>query len=153
MNQITRHADWSHDLFTQMRREMDQAFQQWFGRAPALAGRPSTPELFAPCDVQETDQEYLARFDVPGMTAADIKVSFQGDALTVSGERKNEKTEGKGSTRFTERSYGSFARTITLPAPIKAEEIRARYKDGVMEVHLPKAQKTSTREIKVEAGT
>jgi HSP20 family protein len=107
---------------------------------------------FTPYELQETESEYVVKLDVPGMTEKDIKVSYQGDTLTVQGERKEEKTETKGATRYTECSYGSFLRTIAMPAPVKSDEIRARQKNGVMEIHLPKAQKSATRDIKIESG-
>jgi HSP20 family protein len=153
MADLTRYTQRPLDLFAQMRREMDEVFGHWLGRASApslLANWPSTSQLFTPCELQETDNEYVARFDLPGLTDKDIKVSFQGDVLTITGERKDHKTEGKGQTRYTERSYGAFTRTIAIPSPVKSEEIRARYANGVMEVQLPKAQKTTTREIKIE---
>ncbi len=156
MSEIIRQTDRPVDLFAQLRTEMDNMFRNWWGR-PALptafANWPALSQPFTACELQETDGEYVVKFDVPGMSEKDIKVNMHGDQLTVHGERKEQKTEGKGATRYTERSYGAFTRTVTMPTEIKADEIRARYKDGVMEVHLPKAQKTATREIKVEAGT
>lgn len=136
------------DVFAQMRREMDTLLHNWFGRVPW----PSNEGLFTPCELQESDDGYTVRFDVPGMSEKDIKVSFQGDSLTIQGERREQKSEGHGTTRYTERSYGNFVRTVALPAPIKADQIRARYKDGVMEVSLPKAHRTSERQIKVETA-
>jgi HSP20 family protein len=139
-----------------MRREMDDLFGHWFGRQSALAplaNWPSAQQLHAPLDFQETDVEYVVRMDVPGVSDKDIKVTCHGDTLTIRGERKEQKTEGKSDVRYTERAYGFFTRTMAMPAPIKAEEVRARYKDGVLEVHVPKAQKTAAREIKIDQSS
>ena len=143
------------DLFTHMRKEMDDMFGDWYARGSspsALATRSSPERLMTPLDVHENDAEFVVRMDVPGVPEKDIKVSFQGDLLTIRGERRAEKVEGKGDVRYTERTYGGFTRSLTMPSLIKSEEIRARYKDGVIEIHLPKAQKSATREIKVEGS-
>ncbi len=145
------------DLFTQMRREMDDLFNNWFGpnylAVPSRATRfPTTDQLFTPMEVSESDSEYVLKMDVPGMTDKDIKVNWQGDVLTISGERKEEKTEEKGQRRYSERSYGMFTRSMNLPAQVKHDQIRARCKDGVLEVRLPKQEKTPVRDVKVEVG-
>lgn len=154
MANITRFEDRTADLFTQMRKELDTLFGAWFGRMPALhlPTWPAAQSVFTPCELQETEGEFVVKMEVPGVTEKDIKVTFQGESLTIQGERKEEKVEGKGNTRYTERTYGSFMRVVPMPAAVKTEEIRARCKDGVIEVHLPKAQKTAAREVKVEAG-
>lgn len=153
MANITPYSQRPTDIFAQMRKEMDDLITSWFGRAAlAPVGPSSFASMPAPLDLRETENEFVVRVDLPGMSEKDIKVTFQNDTLTVRGERREEKSETKGETRYSERSYGMFSRTITLPASVKGEEIRARYKDGVMEIHLPKVQKTAAREIKIETA-
>ncbi|MCC6524011.1 MAG: Hsp20/alpha crystallin family protein [Polyangiaceae bacterium] len=141
------------DILTQFRRDMDQWLGSWFGSdvlsLPAFA---RTDRVLTPVDLSESDQEFIVRMDVPGAREDDIKVSCQGDRLTIQGERKQERTEEKGNVHYAERQYGAFMRTLTVPGAIKAGDVRARYIDGVLEVHLPKAEKTQTRTIKVERG-
>lgn len=156
MTEITRSETKKHDLFAQMRRDMDELFRSWWGSTPStvsLRDWTHGGQFLAPVDCHETEAEYVVRMDAPGMVEKDLKISVQGDVLTLSGERRDEKTEEKGQRRYTERSFGMFTRSLTLPMAVKVDQVRARYKDGVLEVRLPKSEKTPVREIKVEAGT
>lgn len=152
MSNLARYS--TQDLFEDMRREMQEMMNSFFGRPvwPVLPAWPRTDRFFTPIELKETDSEYLLRMDIPGVSEKDIQVTCQGDVLTVKGERKSEKAEDRGGVRYSERAYGSFQRTIELPSAIKHEGIRARYKDGVLEVTIPKAAKTPTQEIKVEVA-
>jgi len=137
------------DLFADLRREMDDAFSPWFGRGRALSG--GAPEVyFAPLDVHESDKEYTVRVDAPGMSEKDFKITCNGNVLTVSGERRAEKTETRGKAHYSERSYGSFSRSMTLPIDVAHDGIRAKYAQGVLEVVVPKQPGGRQREIKVE---
>jgi HSP20 family protein len=138
-----------NDVFADLRREMDDAFASWFGRS-RLFGAPGTEAWFAPLDVHESDKEYTVRVDAPGLTEKDLKVSCNGDVLTISGERKNEKSESRGTMRYTERSFGSFSRSMRLPVHVAHDQIRARYQNGVLEVVVPKAPSAQQRDIKIE---
>ena len=138
-----------NDVFSDLRRDMDGAFATWFGRNRALAAQDGDA-FFAPLDVHESDKEYTVRMDAPGLTEKDFKVTCHGDVLTLSGERRNEKSETRGATRYAERSFGSFARTMRLPVHVAHDQIRARYTHGVLEVVVPKAPSAQQREIKVE---
>jgi HSP20 family protein len=132
--------------------KLGEEMNEWFA-GPRFAWTPAWPPaatLFTPVDLEETENEYLVKMDVPGANEKDFKVTCLGDKLTIAGERKEEKEEKKGNVFHREREYGMFSRTIALPAPVKPEAVLARYKDGVLEVHLPKAEKTLTKEIKVE---
>lgn len=137
------------DLFADLRREMDDAFSTWSGRNRALAGAPEV--YFAPLDVHESDKMYTVRVDAPGMSDKDIKITCNGNVLTVSGERHAEKTEMRGKAHYSERSYGSFSRSMTLPNDVAHEGIRAKYTQGVLEVVVPKQPGVRPREIKVES--
>jgi HSP20 family protein len=136
------------DLLSRIAEDMNE-FRNWF-QLPSLAPAFPARALYAPYDLEENDNEFVVRMDVPGMAEKDIKVVANGGALTISGERKEEKTETKGNVTYSERQYGSFTRSIALPANIKTDAVRAQYKEGVLEVHLPKAQKSVTKEIKIE---
>ena len=130
----------------------------WFDRPFSLARWPEwqrewqSEKLFAPLDLCETENEYIVKMDVPGLQENQINVSCHGETLTISGERKEEKEETKGNVHHSERHYGTFRRGVSLPGAVKPEDVRARYVDGVLEVHLPKAQKTVSRDIRVERG-
>ena len=146
---LVKYEPQSLDFFNRFRREMDDWMSNWFTRDPLASHRQG---LLTPVDLSELDNEFVVKVDVPGMREEDIKVTCQGDHLTIQGERKHEHVEEKGSVRYAERQYGTFMRALTIPGTIKADGVRARYVDGVLEVHLPKAEKTQTRAIKVERG-
>jgi HSP20 family protein len=101
-------------------------------------------------DIAETEQEIVVSADLPGLNKEDIRVNVQNNALTFSGERKQEtKSEGSNYHRL-ERSYGFFSRSFTLPATVKADGIQAAYKDGVLRLTLPKVEEAKPRQIAVD---
>ncbi len=136
------------DVFADLRRDMDDAFSTWITRSRGASW--PTESFFAPLDVHESEREFTVRMDVPGVSEKDIKVTCNANVLTISGERKNERGETRGAARYSERSYGSFSRSMTLPVHIAHDGIRARYANGVLEVVVPKAASAQQREIKVE---
>ncbi len=123
-------------------REMDdllKGFSPMFGRMPTL-GRTTEGgyEFMPPADVVEREKEYLVKVDLPDVRKEDVKVLFDRGLLTIKGERKEEK-ELKGETMHrTERFYGAFERSFTLPEDVDAKGIRAECKDGVLMVTLPR---------------
>ena len=138
------------DVFSDLRRDMDDAFGTWLGRGRAPAAWSNSEAFFAPLDVHEGEKEFTVRMDVPGVTEKDIKVTCNANVLTISGERKNERGETRGAARYSERAYGSFSRSMTLPVHVAHDGIRAKYIHGVLEVVVPKAASAQQREIKVE---
>ena len=123
-------------------RQLHDTFNRLF--EPSL--RPWTP----PVDIVETENDMLLKMDVPDVELKDIEIRLENDTLTVKGERKFEhEAERKGYHRI-ERSYGSFARSFTLPNTLNTEAVRADYKSGVLTVTLPKKEVAKPRSIKVE---
>jgi HSP20 family protein len=105
-----------------------------------------------PVDIYETRDEIVVRAEAPGIDPKDIKISLIGDQLQISGLRQREaKTEGRNYVRV-ERRYGSFTRSFTLNVPIVADQVKASYKDGILEVHLPKAEEVKPKEINIDVG-
>jgi HSP20 family protein len=130
--------------------EVNRLFDSFFGRAPH---RFDLPTLFSPpVDVEETPEEFILRADVPGLSQKDVKVSLLGDTLTLRGERKQETTQKDGNLQRIERMYGSFERSFVLGAPVRSDRVKATYRDGVLEVHVPKAEEARQREIEVQVG-
>lgn len=103
-------------------------------------------------DMIDRKDEILLRADLPGLDEKDIEVTVQDGALTIRGERKEEKEEKKEDYYYCERSYGTFARTLTLPTGVEADKVRATFRQGVLEVHLPKAREAKGRKIEVKAA-
>ena len=103
-------------------------------------------------DIVETENSFVATADLPGLTKDDIELSLEDGVLSISGERtfKNEdKGDGK-SFRRIERSYGSFVRTVDLPKDVRADKVKAAFKNGILEVRMPKTEEAKAKEIKVK---
>ena len=122
-------------------------FEDFLQSWPAAPWRTAITGRFAPAlDVSETDKEYRVSVELPGMTKDDIEITVGGGRLTVGGEkREHKKVQKEGSVRV-ERAYGSFSRTIALPASVDEEEVDAGFKNGVLTIRLRKtAQAQATR--------
>lgn len=101
-------------------------------------------------DVSETDKTIEVKMDLPGIQAADIDVQVNGNLLTVSGERKEEKEEKGKTYHRIERRYGKFSRSTTLPAAVKEDKVDAQYRDGVLTITMEKTDEAKSRKIKVK---
>ena len=130
---------------------VNRLFDDFFNEF-SFALRPSNGAGFNPSiDISETDNEIKIAAELPGLAENDVEVSLTDNVLTISGEKKaEEKDEGENYYRV-ERSYGSFARSITLSHEVEADKIEATFKNGVLTVILPKAPEAQTKKIAVKA--
>jgi HSP20 family protein len=103
-------------------------------------------------DVSETDERILVRAELPGVKQEDIQVSIQNGTLTLKGERKLEREVNESPYSRIERSYGTFERRMVLPPVVNPDEAKATYKDGVLEIQLPKKEEAKPKGIKVETA-
>jgi HSP20 family protein len=103
-------------------------------------------------DVFEDDKRLVVRLEVPGMDKKDFRIDVVGDSLIVRGEKRFERESTEGRWRVMQCAYGSFHRTVPLPAGVKGESARAVYKDGVLKVELPKSEPGRPRAITVKLG-
>jgi HSP20 family protein len=101
-------------------------------------------------DIAEHDDEYLVKVELPGVNKDEVKLTLENNILTIRGEKKQEKETKKENYHRVERSYGSFQRSFTLPAAVKADKIDASYKDGILTVSLPKAEEAISKQIEVK---
>jgi HSP20 family protein len=101
-------------------------------------------------DIAEHDDEYLVKVELPGVNKDDVKLTLENNILTIRGEKKQEKETKKENYHRVERSYGSFQRSFTLPAAVKADKIDASYNDGILTVSLPKAEEAKPKQIEVK---
>jgi len=102
-------------------------------------------------DIEESDDSFLIRADVPGVDKKDIEVRLDNGVLSITGEKQVEKETGKGTKRHrTERYHGSFARRFTLPTSIKADKVDASYRDGVLSLLIPKAEEAKPKSIDIK---
>ncbi len=100
-------------------------------------------------DVSETEKNYEVKAEIPGLKKEDIKVTVEDNVLKLSGEKKHEEETKEKNYHRVERSYGKFERTFQLPKEVKKEEIKASYKDGVLDVVIPKAEEVKPKQIAV----
>jgi len=129
-----------------MRDDMDRLFDVFFG-----AQTQEMEDLWRPAiDIEENNGNLMVRAEIPGMRKEDIKVSVKEDMLTISGERKRENETKEKTFHRIERSYGQFRRMIRLPATVDADKVKATYKDGVLNVTLPKPESMKPKHIDVE---
>jgi HSP20 family protein len=135
------------DLLT-MHQEMNRLFDGACGRPQARATFAFVPTV----EIEETPEQFVLRMDLPGVAQKDVKVHVMGDTLTIRGERKQEGAEKEGNWLRCERTYGTFERSFTLGAPVRADLVRATSKDGVLEVSVPRAEEARVREVEVKIG-
>ena len=103
-------------------------------------------------DISENENAFVLKAELPGVNREDINIDINNETLTLKGEKKfEEKTEKENYVRV-ERSYGSFSRTFALSDKVDTENVKASYKDGVLEVTLPKKEEAKPKEIKVEVN-
>lgn len=147
----------TQDPFYELQRNMNRLFDDFFGDfdMSRFGDFGSRFGAFQPqVDVSETDQEITVAAELPGLEEKDIEVSLDKGVLTISGEKKEEK-EDKGKNYYRmERSYGSFRRSLPLPAEVVEDQVEATFKNGVLNIRLPKspeAQKPGKR-ITVKTG-
>jgi HSP20 family protein len=134
------------DRLANMRAEMDRVFESTIGtfsRSPAPLSRWN-----AAVDVYQDKDQFTVVVELPGLKKEEIEISLHDDTLTISGERKRE--ESSEQEFLTERSYGKFQRSLTLPGAVDAEAVKANDKNGLLQVVLPKAEQTKPKQIEVD---
>ena len=137
---VVRYEPWG--LLNRLRRELDQSFENTAGDAS-----------WAPAvDIHEEDKQFVVRADLPGVKPADIEVTADKGVLTLRGERQIEQRDVDGHYSRVERVSGKFVRTFTLPENVQTDAIKAQFKDGVLELTIPKIAKPEPRRIEVQAA-
>jgi HSP20 family protein len=139
--------------------DMDRMFENLFSRGwmrpfremwPDWGRLEETVELRTPrVEVIDGDAEVLVRAELPGVKREDLTVELAGGVLSIKGEKRHEERKEKGETVRSEFAYGAFRRTMALPTGLDTEAVKAEFHDGVLEVHLPKAEKTERRRIDI----
>jgi HSP20 family protein len=102
-------------------------------------------------NVEETKDALTLKAELPGLNREDVKITCEGNVLTISGEKKTEKASGDKKTHRVESSFGSFRRSFTLPSGFKPEDVKPVFKDGVLTVTVRKAQGKPSKEVRVKA--
>jgi HSP20 family protein len=133
-----------------LQNEMNRLFNTVFDAPAAGTGNGGTMRRWMPpMDLVETDEHFVLRADLPGMSEDDVKIELEDNTLTISGERKAEhETKNEGYYRV-ERASGSFARSLTLPQGVDAESVAASFDRGVLELRIPKPEQRKPRRIEI----
>jgi HSP20 family protein len=129
-----------------LRSDFDRLFESFFGGIPAVQDNFWAPVV----DIVENNGNIEVKAELPGMTKEDIKVTVKDNILSLSGERKQEKETKEKTFHRIERYYGSFCRNIQLPESVEADKVKATYKDGVLNIVLPKPESAKPKKIDVD---
>lgn len=128
----------------------EEPFQQraW-RRFPSLKKLRELEEIAPAIDMYDNKDEVVVKAEIPGVEKENVHISISDNTLTIKGEMKKEEEVKEKDYYYSERSYGSFARALSLPAKVKADKIKANFKDGILEIHLPKVEEAKPKEIKI----
>jgi HSP20 family protein len=134
-----------------MEQEMERMFEDVFGRSwwPGRWVREMRDRRPA-IEVQEEKDAVVVKAEIPGMKKEDIEVNLSGDLLTIRGEKRQEEERKEKGYYYSERTYGGFSRSIQLPTDVQAEKVSAGFKDGVLEIRLPKTEEAKRKEVKIK---
>lgn len=141
-----------------LQRRMNRMFDDFFGDFGDLTPGPlqalmQTGTGFSPrMDVTETEKEFVLTAELAGLDEKDVGLTLDDNVLTITGEKKVERDEDSEHCRLTERSYGTFSRSIGLPTDVEADNIDAVFKKGILTVRLPKTapEESATRKIEIK---
>jgi HSP20 family protein len=132
--------------------EMNRLFNTFFDTPTGSPGNGGARRWLPAMDLVETDDHFVLRADLPGLSEGDVNVELEDNVLTVSGERKAEHESRKEGYYRIERASGSFQRSLTLPEGVNAEAIEASFDKGVLEVRIPKPEERKPRKVAISVG-
>lgn len=133
---------------SQMQRVLDR---MWGDFPTQRRGGSAVETAFAPsCEVSEDKNAFHFKFDLPGLNKDQVKIEIHDNQLTVSGERREERTEDNKRYHFSELSYGNFVRTFSLPSNINAEQVEAKFDNGVLRLSVAKTESAKARQISIK---
>lgn len=134
-----------------VRDEMSRVLNEAFGRGASDESAWFSGAWTPPVDIYETDEALVMKAELPGFSKDDISIELKENTLVIKGERKREDEVKEGNYHRMERSYGAFQRAFMLPMTVDQEKVKAAYKDGILELRLPKVQAAQPKRIAVSA--
>ena len=146
---ITRYDPFAR--LNQLQREMSQLFERTLPSAGEETNALVASEWMPAVDIREESDRYLIAMDLPGINPNEVEISMENGVLSIKGERKFEKEDKQENYRRVERARGVFFRRFVLPDMADAENIGATYKDGVLEVVIPKSEKAQPKKIPIKS--
>jgi HSP20 family protein len=141
---------------TSLQHEMNRLFSAFFDTPGIGAGNGETGPItrwLPAMDLIETDDQFVLRADLPGLTEDDVKVELEDNVLTISGERKAEHEAREEGFYRLERAHGKFQRSLTLPEGVDGENVTANFDRGVLEVRIPKPEQRKPRRVSIGVGS
>ena len=144
LNNVTR---WNPSVAYLNREPFSRFFESFFneGQGEEVSNRTWVP----PVDIQETADGYRLYAELPGLTKDDITITLENNVLRLSGERKFERDAKKENFQRIERTYGAFSRAFALPQQVNSEGVQATFENGVLTIHVPKAEQAKPRKIEI----
>ena len=134
-----------------VRDEMNRIFNEAFGRAANDESAWSSGTWSPPVDIYESDDALVIKAELPGFSKDEISIELKENTLAIKGERKREDEVKEGNYHRMERVYGAFQRSFLLPTTVDQEKVNASYRDGILELRLPKVQAAQPKRISVSA--
>ncbi len=150
--------------FSDFRHEMDHLFEKFFSARPGFDFRvpvresfstletPLTGMIMPEIDIRENKKTITVRAELPGMDKNDVQLTLQEGVLTIKGEKKIEKETEKDHVKVMECRYGTFERSLTLPSSVDQSKVKAKFKNGVLTVRVPKLAEKKWPEKKIQIG-
>lgn len=135
--------------------EMSERLNRAFARPVARTNGKETltvADWVPTVDISETEGEYLIKAELPEVKKDDVKVTLEDGVLTITGNRRQEKEEKTTKYHRVERSYGTFVRSFSLPDLVDETGVKAEFKDGMLNLHIPKSEKAKPRAIEVKVA-
>ena len=132
--------------FNRMQSELERLFADFSDNFPSLDQNGFLPS----CEFDEGQSNYTVKFDMPGVKKDDVKIELDGNKLSVSAERREEKKTEDKRSRFSEITYGAFQRQFTLPGPVDESKVDAKFENGVLILTMPKTHHATTKQIPIK---
>ena len=135
---------WERDMDRMMEDFFGRRMRPWWSRAEEMEVKPPIVDVF------EEKDDIVVKAELPGIEKDNIEVNLADHTLTIKGEKKKEEEVKEENYYRAERSYGSFLRTLDLPRDVHADKVKASFKNGILEVRMPKTEEAKAKEIKVK---
>jgi len=135
-----------------LQQEMNRLFSSFFDTPTVGNGAASARRWIPAMDLVETEDHYVLTADLPGLSQDDINLEFEGDVLTLSGERRSDHSDRREGFYRLERAAGSFSRSLTLPEGVDPEAVTATFDKGVLEVSIPKPEQRKPKKVAIQVG-
>jgi HSP20 family protein len=135
-----------------LQERMNRLFSEVARRSPVAEEEMVQGAWIPPVDIFETGDSIVIKAELPGISKEDITLEVKENTLTIKGEKKFEKDVKEESYHRVERSYGAFQRAFSLPGTVQQDKVKAKFRDGILEVTLPKAEEAKPKQIKVDVS-